>query len=316
MRSLYPELNNNFSAFLQNDPIHTVYYEESGNPNGIPVVFLHGGPGSGCNDNHRRYFDPKAYRIILVDQRGCHRSTPQGGIDNNTTQHILSDLERIRQTLAIDKWVVFGGSWGSTLALLYAEQFPGSVMGLILRGSFLARHQDLDWFLNGVTRIFPDYWNDVRLQYSGSNAETILNNIASDVFSSDAASQLKAAKTWALWAGRIVTSSITNDYQLESENTEKLIHETRIEMHYAMHRYFIEENQILNHIDKIPDVPITLIHGRRDLTCLPDSSWSLHQAIPKSNFILLPETGHLGSETAMIDALITATDTLATELAI
>lgn len=308
MRALYPEIDNNFDSFLQTDSIHQVYYEECGNPDGIPVIFLHGGPGSGCNETHRRYFDPNHYRIVLMDQRGCNRSTPQGCVDNNATQDILADIEAIRNRLNIKQWLLFGGSWGATLALLYAQHYPQAVSGMILRGSFLAREQDLNWFIAGVTNIFPDYWQDLTSHYPNTN---IISALCEDIFSDNKQRQLKAAKAWGLWAGRIVTSSITSEYALAIEDEEKLINETRIEMHFAKHRYFIAENQIMDHISSIPEIPIDIIHGRRDLTCLPDSSYALQQSLNHSTLTILPETGHLGSETAMIDALIKASDAMA-----
>lgn len=311
MRELYPELEKNFHKYLETDS-NKIYYEESGNPNGIPVIFLHGGPGSGCNDNHRRYFNPSLYRIILMDQRGCNRSSPSGSTVNNTTQEILSDIDTIRQILHIDKWLLFGGSWGATLALLYAETYPNNVQGIILRGSFLAREQDLRWFIDGVTRLFPDYWNDLINEYS--NKVTLIDDIAKDIFSDDKTKQLKAAKAWSLWAGRIVTSSITDNYVLEVEDENKLINDVKIEMHFATNRYFVTEDEILHKLKQIPNIPISIIHGRRDYTCLIESSYTLHKSLPNSEFTLLANAGHLGGEPDMIDALITATDLMADKL--
>ena len=249
-----------------------------------------------------------------MDQRGCNRSTPSGNIINNTAQEILSDIDTIRQILHIDKWLLFGGSWGATLALLYAETYPNNVQGIILRGSFLAREQDLNWFIDGVTRLFPDYWDDLLKEYP--NRETLIDDIANDIFSDDKTKQIKAAKAWSLWAGRIVTSSITDEYILEIEDENKLINDVQIEMHFATNRYFIKENQILNNINNIPDIPISIIHGRRDYTCLIESSHTLHKALPNAEFILLPDAGHLGGEPAMIDALIRATDLMANKLSL
>lgn len=312
MKSLYPELEPDFHSFLETSSGHNIYFEVCGNPEGIPVVFLHGGPGSGCNENHRRYFNPEQFRIIIFDQRGCNRSVPQGDLKNNTTQLILDDMEAIRNQLGISKWLLFGGSWGSTLALLYAEQYPQHVSAIILRGSFLARKTDLDWFLeNGVARIFPDYWSEFTQSVSASQFSNPVEAVSNLVFSEDRQQQLKASIAWATWAGRIVTSSITSEYELEIEDEDKLINETRIEMHYALNQYFIIENQILNNIKAIPNVPVSIIHGRKDLTCLPESSWLLHKAITGSDLTIVPDAGHLASEPAMIDALITATDKMA-----
>ncbi len=310
LKELYPEIEAFASDTLSTDSSHKVYFEQAGNPDGAPVVFLHGGPGSGCNENHRRYFNPKKYRIILLDQRGCHRSLPNGGVENNTTQLILSDIEAIREKLKINKWLLFGGSWGATLALLYAEQWPQYVSGMILRGSFLARKKDFDWFAGqGVNQLLPDYWNDLMRDYSSNTSSELVESIHRDVFSTVQNKQLHAAKAWALWTGRVVTNCYDFEYELDAnDDPEKLINETRIEMHYAYNRYFIEENQILDNIEQLPAVPVKIIHGRQDFTCLPESSWLLHKAINKSSLTMVKNTGHLAGEPAMVDALINATD--------
>lgn len=311
MLELYPELESFANSKYAVDS-HSVYYEQAGNPSGIPVIFLHGGPGSGCNENHRRYFNPNKYRIILLDQRGCNRSTPNGCVKNNSTISILNDIEFIRNQLKIDKWLIFGGSWGATLALLYAEQYPQCVSGIILRGTFLARQTDFDWFAkNGVNRVFPDYWKEFISDFSEDEKNNLLQSLHRNIFSDDKNIQLKAAKMWGLWAGRVVTHSLNIEYVIEEDDEDKLINEVKIEMHYAKNKYFIAENEILDNILKIPDVPVTIIHGRKDLTCLPESSWLVHQALPKSKLTMVSNAGHLASEPAMIDALITATDDMA-----
>lgn len=327
MNELYPELQPFATDVLALADGHSIYFEQSGNIEGIPVIFLHGGPGSGCNENHRRYFDPNKYRIIIFDQRGCNRSTPNGCVENNSTQLILSDIESIRHKLNIDKWILFGGSWGATLALLYAEQYPENISGMILRGTFLARQCDFDWFandgINGVNRIFPDYWQEYLSNFDEQENRDRLGTLHRRVFSEDKAIQIQAAKVWALWAGRIVTHSLNLDaaYVLDESDDEKLINEVKIEMHYAKNRYFIDENQILENIAKLPDVPVTLIHGRKDLTCLAESSWSVYQALVnldttnthlnKAKCVMVANAGHLASEPAMIDALLIATNEMA-----
>lgn len=311
MSDLYPEINIFSEDYLESSE-HKIYFEEVGNKSGIPVIFLHGGPGSGCSENHRRYFNPEKYRIILLDQRGCNRSTPNGFVENNSTQDILDDIESIRKKLNIEKWLLFGGSWGATLALLYAEQYSSYVSGIILRGTFLARLCDFDWFAkSGVNKIFPDYWQEFISYFNENEKEQFIKILHERVFSGDKAIQLEAAKAWGLWAGRIVTHSITNEYELETEDEDKLINEVKIEMHYAINKYFISENQILDNINKIPNVPVTIIHGRKDLTCLPESSWSVHKALPESNLVIVSGAGHLASEPAMVDALVSATDAMA-----
>ncbi len=314
MRTLYSELEPFSKDVLELKNGHSIYFEQSGNKTGLPVIFLHGGPGTGCNEDHRRYFNPDKYRIIIFDQRGCNRSKPNGCVDNNSTQDILDDIESIRNKLNIEKLILFGGSWGATLALLYAEQYPQHVSGIILRGTFLARQCDFEWFAHdGVSRIFPDYWQEYLANFAENEMNERLQALHRRVFSDNKEIQLEAARAWALWAGRVVTHSLNlkEEYALEENSDEKLINEVRIEMHYAKSRYFIKENQILGNISKIPDVPVTIIHGRKDLTCLPESSWSVHQSLPGSNYVVVTDAGHLASEPAMVDALITATDQMA-----
>ncbi|MEM7027865.1 MAG: prolyl aminopeptidase [Pseudomonadota bacterium] len=315
MRELYPPIEAFASHTLDSNSGHQIYFEEAGNATGIPVIFLHGGPGSGCNENHRRYFNPEKFRIVLLDQRGCNRSTPNGHVNDNTTQDLIIDIESIRKKLNIDKWLLFGGSWGATLALLYAEQYPDYVTGLILRGSFLARQKDFDWFAeHGVNKIMPDYWSELTKLYPFDTSSELVTSIHKDVFSEEKQTALKAAKAWSLWAGRVVTNCFDMEYAPEFDDGNKLINEVRIEMHYAKHKYFINENQIINNIDCIPEVPVTIIHGRQDLTCLAESSWLLHQAISGSELHMIKNTGHLAGETRMINALIEATDKMAKTL--
>ncbi len=316
MKTLYPAIIPFASDHLQTDSVHRIYYEQLGNPAAPAVIFLHGGPGSGCNENHRRYFNPDKYHIIIFDQRACHRSTPNGCVEHNTTYDILHDIEAIRNRLNIDKWVLFGGSWGATLALLYAEQYPQHVSGLILRGTFLARKTDLDWFArSGVNRIFPDYWEDFIALFDENEIDQLSDSLHRRVFSDDRQIQLAAATAWALWSGRIVTHNFVRDYVLDASDEDKLINATKIEMHYAINQYFINDNQIMADIANIPALPITLIHGRKDLTCLPESSWLVHKALPNSKLVMVADAGHLAGEAAMIDALVTATDQMADSLA-
>jgi len=317
LNKLYPELEPFATDALELDDGHSIYFEQSGNENGLPVIFLHGGPGSGCNENHRRYFNPDKYRIIIFDQRGCHRSTPNGSVENNSTQDLLNDIESIRNKLNIEKLMLYGGSWGATLALLYAEHYPQRVSAMILRGIFLARQCDFEWFanndvnnVNGVNRIFPDYWQEYLSLFDESEKGDLLGSLHRRVFSEEKETQLEAAKAWSLWAGRVVTHSLSLNeaYVLDEEDDAKLINEVKVEMHYAKNKYFIKENQILNSISRVPDVPVIIIHGRKDLTCLADSSWSVQQALPNSELIIVADAGHLSSEPSMVDALVSATD--------
>jgi len=314
MRTLYPAIEPFNSGHLKADSIHEIYFEQSGNATGIPVLFIHGGPGAGSNENHRRYFDPAVYRIINFDQRGCNRSAPQGETRNNTTADLLSDIERLREQLSVDKWVIFAGSWGATLGLLYAETCPHRVSGMILRGVFLARKRDLDWFVSGVNRLFPDAWTAFREFIPADKQHDLVGAYYDCLHGSDVALALTAARRWSEWSGKIVTWLMDiGDYTVTGDRLQ-VLNEARIELHYAKHAYFIRENQILADIDKIPQVPIRLVHGRRDLTCTLDASWALHQALPQSTLNIVREGGHLASEPVMTDALILATDSLARDL--
>ena len=314
MRELYPEIVASQSYRLKVDQVHTIYVEEAGNRKGIPVIFLHGGPGSGCNENHRRYFNPKKYRVVLFDQRGCHRSKPAGETNNNSTPELLQDIERIREHLGIDKWLVFGGSWGATLGLLYAQSHPSRVSALILRGAFLARKKDLDWFgKSGASMIFPDYWKEFTEIITAPEKDDLISAYHARVHGADRKIREAAALAWSKWAGRIVTYLLPG-VEYTPGNVDKTVHEVLIETHYAKHRYFIAENQILDNAAQLPSVPIRIIHGRRDLTCTLDASWSLHQALPDSELVIVKEGGHLGGESVMVDALVTATDEMAKRL--
>ncbi len=313
MRNLYPEISPLQTHALSIDG-HQVYFEESGNANGIPVIFLHGGPGSGSNENHRRYFDPDRYHIVNFDQRGCNRSTPNGGIDNNSTQDLLGDINSILRDLNIDKCMLFGGSWGATLALLYAEAYPERVSAMVLRGTFLARRSDLDWFVNsGANRIFPDYWQEFIELIPEQERDDLVCAYHRRLHGNNQEEQKAAALAWSTWAGRIVTyllPSVDPD-SYRPENVEQTINEVLIETHYAKNAYFINENQILSDIDKIPDIPISIIHGRKDLTCTMEASWGLHQTLPAAEMIIVRDGGHLAGEAPMVDALVSATDRMA-----
>ena len=318
MRALYPEIETLRSHRLAVDSIHTLYVEEAGNPRGLPVVFLHGGPGSGCNENHRRYFNPKKYRIVLLDQRGCHRSQPAGATENNSTQALVADLERIRAHLGIDKWLVFGGSWGAALGLLYAQAHPERVTGMVLRGVFLARRRDLTWFVEqGVNRIFPDFWQEFVGVIPASERDDLVSAFHRRVHGSDPALRREATIAWAKWTGRVVTYllSSVDPHTYQPGDLEKITREVLIETHYAKHSYFIAENQILNDVRKLPAAPIKIIHGRRDLTCALEASWALRQALPSAELTIVETGGHLAGEAVMVDALVRATDAMANQLA-
>jgi proline iminopeptidase len=291
-----------------------LWVEESGNPEGIPVFFLHGGPGSGCKSHHRRFFDPHRFRILLHDQRGCGRSSKGSVLELNTTQEILADLEFIRATLNIPRWILFGGSWGATLALLYAEAFPHRVAGVVLRGSFLARQQDLDWFIGplGVRRIYPEAWMGITEVASLHGSGEVINALSSGIASEYSATRWASAGAWEHW-GAIVTLGSPSRERLQPDlaQIERVIQQSRIELHYARHSYFIRENQILEDIDRVTEIPAVIIHGRRDLVCPCDAAILLNQAMPQSKLLILEQSAHIPLDDAMIAALIQATEEVA-----
>jgi len=319
---LYPEITNPISYELEVNPPHKVYVEECGNPKGIPVIFIHGGPGSGCNANHRRYFHPAKYRIVLFDQRGCGRSTPYGCLEKNTTHDLIADMEVIRSHLKISRWLIFAGSWGVTLALLYAQKYKEHVLGMILRGSFLASQRDLEWFFkDGVSRLFPELWKNFSTRLAKLNdKESLLESYHRCLFAEDRELNTIAALSWLEWTDSIVTWSTpqsnleTVKQEMSDSETNKLILKVRLEAHYAINQYFLENNHLLKNCHKIQGLPTILVHGRRDITCPVESSWRIHNALAGSDLRILPNAGHLAGEPDMIEALVTATDDFATIL--
>jgi proline iminopeptidase len=311
MKTLYPEIEPYARYRLPVSGGHVLYLEECGNPRGIPVVFLHGGPGSGCNERHRRYFNPRKYRIVIFDQRGCNRSTPRGSVEQNTTADLVEDMEKIRKHLGIRQWLVFGGSWGATLGLLYAEKNPGRVLGLILRGSFLARERDLFWYaVDGANRILPEHWQAFIDHIPHRERRDVVAAYHRRIFGKDTRIRNEYARAWSEWATRVVTWNSPVGKQ-ERVNIRTILNQSRIELHYALNRYFIRDNQIMRNISRVPRVPVTIIHGRRDIICTLESSWSLHKSLLRSELIIVPEAGHLAGEPVMVDALIRATDAMA-----
>ncbi len=315
MRDLYPAIEPTRSETLDVGGGHGVYLEQCGRADGIPVVFLHGGPGSGCKPDHRQFFDPARWRVVLFDQRGSGRSRPWGGVEHNTTPLLVADMEAIREHLGIERWVLFGGSWGATLALAYAETHPQRVLGLILRGSFLARQRDVAWFFgNGANRLLPQQWQqfvDTLELEAGADLPTRLYE---RIFSGDEAVVRRTAAAWEAWSGAVVMFSLDQAGEAAAGPIDAAIAKARIEMHFAHHAYFMAENQLLDNISTVPRVPTTLVHGARDLTCPAESAWLLHQAIPGSRLVVLRTAGHLSGERPMIDALVNASDDMAQTL--
>jgi proline iminopeptidase len=311
MKTLYPELEPDQSLQLTRG-VHSLQVETCGNPLGIPVVVLHGGPGSGCKPYHRCFFNPDRYRIILFDQRGSGRSTPAGLTEHNTTQHLLDDMESIRQHLGVEQWVLFGGSWGSTLGLLYAQRHPDRVMGLILRGSFLARQADMRWFLGDELRQrYPATWNDCFGDDPAASAEDRVAHLHRQLNGGDDRLAEQAALAWYTWGSQVILGDGFDPRLAPSKTSPAdILHQTRLELHYAVNRYFIRDNQILGDCERIAHLPAILIHGEQDMTCRVESSCLLAAALPRAELILLAQAGHTSSGVSMIDALEDAADRL------
>jgi len=314
MKTLYPEISPFHTFFLETDSDHRVYVEQSGNPAGIPAIFLHGGPCSGTKPDHRRFFDPERYHIILIDQRGCGLSQPFGELQGNTTQDLLDDMERIRKQLRIDQWLLFGGSWGAALALLYAQLHPKRVSAMILRGVFLARQADMDWFLGtGANRIYPECWQNMLDNLPALSGATVLERLGEAVFGADQAVAKRAVQQWQAWSGQV---ALGNEYLESMESvSEQMLKQVKMELSYAIHDYFIAENQILDNCAILQSIPTVIIHGQNDLTCPLEAGWRLHQALPQARYVVLPNAVHIARGEEMIDALVSATDDMANLLA-
>jgi len=311
LKKLYPSIEPFANEWLETGDGHEVYFEQVGNPNGVPVIFLHGGPGSCCKDHHRCFFNPEKYRVILMDQRGAGRSKPLGRLKNNTTNHVLEDMEAIRQKLGIEKWLLFGGSWGATLALLYAQQHVQQTIGLVLRGTFLARKTDADWFLKeGASRLFPEAWLRFTQHISTNERKNILAAYYNRLSIDDDEVQQETTREWDAWGGAVVLGDDFNADELNGDVPETAIAQARIETHYAMNDYFIDENQILNKAVRLLELPCTIIHGKKDFMCPIESSFTLAQALPKAELITLANATHLAHGDEMIDALISAADSM------
>jgi proline iminopeptidase len=291
---------------------HRLYVEECGRPDGLPVVFVHGGPGAGCEIYHRQFFNPDIYRIILFDQRGCGRSLPHAEIAGNDTQALVMDMEAIRDMLGIDRWIVFGGSWGSTLGLVYAETYPVRVLGLILRGIFLCRPRDIHWFYQeGASGLLPDYWQDylqpIPIAEHGRLVEAYYRRLTGD----DELARMAAAKAWATWEGRASTLLPRASVVGHFSNPFTALSLARIECHYFMHDSFLEPDQILRDAKRLHGIPGVIVHGRYDLVCPVEQAWALHKAWPQARLQIIPDAGHSATEEGIVDALVTAADQFA-----
>jgi len=313
MRTLYPDITPYATGTLAVDGRHVLYYEQCGNPDGKPVVLLHGGPGGGCNAKMRCFHDPSRYRIVLFDQRGAGRSTPHADLTDNTTAHLIADIEHLRETLGIEKWQVFGGSWGSTLALAYAQAHPRRVSELILRGIFLLRRWELEWFYQqGASRLFPDAWEHYLAAIPEAEHGDLIAAYHKRLTSEDEATRLAAARAWSVWEGATSFLRVDSDFVSGHEDARFALAFARIENHYFVNGGFLEaDDQLLRDAWKIVDIPGVIVHGRYDVVCPIANAWDLHKVWPKAQLTITPTSGHSAFEAENVDALVRATDSFA-----
>ena len=309
LSTLYPKIKPYDSGFLNVDE-HQVYFEQCGNPNGKPAVFLHGGPGGGGSEEVRRFFNPNVYRIIVFDQRGCGRSKPHGCLENNTTWDLVSDIELLRKKLDINKWLVFGGSWGSTLSLAYAQTYPNSVSELVLRGIFLLREEELKWFYqDGSSRIFPEAWQEFIDIIDEDERDDLMGAYHRIFNSDDTAKKLAAAIAWTKWEASTISLSYSPTTVDEMSNPEFALAFALIENHYFINKgWFKTENQLIENIEIIRSIPSVIVQGRYDAVCPMKTAWELSQAWPEAEMIIAPASGHTAFEKEITHALISATD--------
>jgi proline iminopeptidase len=311
-RTLYPPIEPYESGRLDVGDGHSLYWERCGTKGAKPVVFLHGGPGAGCSPDHRRQFDPARYDILLFDQRGCGRSTPHASLEANTTWHLVADIERLREMAGIERWLVFGGSWGSTLALAYAQTHPNRASELVLRGVFTFRQREINWlYTYGASEIFPDKWSEFLAPIPDSERDDIVGAYQTRLTGDDMTARLEAAKAWSKWEGETVT--LLPDHQVIEDFTsdEFAIAVARIENHYMVHRGWLKEGQLIDGAATLRHIPGVIVQGRYDCCTPPVTAWDLKQAWPEVKLNIVPAAGHLFSEPGITDGLVRATDALA-----
>jgi proline iminopeptidase len=309
-RTFYPPIEPYETGTLQVSDLHTIYYEQSGNPRGKPVVFVHGGPGGGTDPKQRRFFDPAVYRIVLFDQRGCGRSTPHASLEENTTWHLVSDMEALRTHLGIERWMVFGGSWGSTLGLAYAQTHPKRVSELVLRGIFMLRRKELEWFYQeGASALFPDAWESYLAVIPEDERHDMIAAYHRRLTSPDPATRSKAARAWSVWEASTSFLRPSAEYVSHAAEDEFALAFARIECHYFAHGGFFErENQLLANVSAIREIPGVIVQGRYDVVCPAMSAWELHRAWPESELHLVDDAGHSAYEPGIVHHLVEATD--------
>lgn len=316
--NLYQELEPFNRNWLKVDDLHQIYYEECGNSHGIPVIFLHGGPGSGCNPVQRRFFDPKHYRIILLDQRGCGRSLPVGEVKLNTTDDLVSDIEKLRMHLGINNWHVFGGSWGSTLALAYTVKHANRVISLVLRGIFLSRPSELSWFLGDVQHFHPEVWHKLISYLPTNKQNNVLDAYAQLIFNDDIHISSAAATQWNAFENAIMRlKATTNDSpqeesvktaeQLQKEQATEVAR-ARVQIHYIQHQCFIDGETLLKQAATLANIPTIIVQGRYDMVCPPQTAWALHQMMPHAQLTMVADAGHSAMEPGITSALVAATE--------
>jgi proline iminopeptidase len=310
MRTLYPPIEPYDRGTLKVSDLHALYYEQAGNPEGQPVVFLHGGPGGGLVPEYRQFFDPSAYRVILFDQRGAGRSTPHASLEENTTWHLVEDIEKLREHMGVENWHVFGGSWGSTLALAYAETHPERARSLTLRGIFLCRPKEIQWFYQeGASWIFPDVWEEYERVIPEGERGDFVSAYYRRLTSDDEQTRLAAARAWSVWEGS--TSKLLFDYELieRFDEAEFALAFARIECHYFMNNaFFPTDNYLIENVGKIRHIPAVIVQGRYDVVCPARSAWELHRAWPEAELRIVPDAGHSATEPGIVSALVEATD--------
>jgi proline iminopeptidase len=310
LRTLYPEIESYRSGMLRVSDLHELYFEESGNPQGKPVVFVHGGPGGGTDPRQRRFFDPAAYRIVLFDQRGAGRSTPFASLVENTTWDLVADMERLREHLGIQRWQLFGGSWGSTLSLAYAQTHPDRVTELVLRGIFLLRKEEIHWFYqHGAHMIFPDAWEDFVAPIPPAERSDMLGAYHARLTSDDPAIRDAAARAWSVWEGRTSSLYPNPDLVARFADDNFSLSLARIECHYFVNEAFFEhDGQLLANAGRIRHIPTVIVQGRYDVVCPIASAWALHRAVPEADLRIVPDAGHNAMEPGILHELIEATD--------
>lgn len=312
MRIHYPAITPYATHQIEVSDLHTLYVEECGNADGLPVVFVHGGPGAGCSATDRCFFNPDIYRIIIFDQRGAGRSTPHASLEQNTTQNLIADMELIREQLGVEQWMLFGGSWGSTLSLLYAQSHADRVTAMVLRGIFLCRSEDIDWFYQyGASAIFPDYWADFIAPIDPADRGNMLAAYHKHLTSDDELDRIRAARAWSIWEARCATLHPNSHVVEYLGSTHVAMAMARIEAHYFMNNCFVADNQILDNVDALADIPAIAVHGRYDVVCPIKQAFDLQAAWPQLKLDVIRDSGHASSEPGTVDALVKATDEMA-----